>query len=122
MTKQLEPCPFCGGEVVHETGRHNGEPCGDGLYVCNNLECLAAVKFPQDWSLTYNRNKESERRWNTRYRPTCRDTAGGAHDFICSECGAELELAPMKPIGKHGTHEYVKVEFCPSCGAEVLDD
>lgn len=118
----LEPCPSCG----------DTKPCimrktlPNGMWVCI-IECMEeapAINFSVR-GVGETQEEAYEMAvgfWNTRYKRTCKDIAGGAHDFTCSECGAELELAPMKPIGKHETHEYVKVAYCPSCGAEVLDD
>lgn len=112
LTNELEPCPFCGGEVIHEI---NGTT---GLYVCNKSGCYAEFKFPQDFSRADNplRKEESERRWNTRYKPTCHNISTykpklgtfdtGGH-FVCSECGFAYSFAELP------------YRLCPECGAEL---
>lgn len=58
-------------------------------------------------------------------RPTCRDVGDSYHviDFVCSECGCELDVNDREgepTMWNGGTPTVPK--YCPSCGAEVRDE
>lgn len=112
MTNELEPCPFCGGEVTHETSDLGG------LFVCQNPKCDARFKFPGDFSRPVKHKEESERRFNTRYKRTChgiKNESEPKEQWVrCSECNCELWW--QDPT----TSEHV-INFCSNCGAEVVD-
>lgn len=56
-------------------------------------------------------------------RPTCNDV-GDDWTFHCSACGCEIDIREMEvgrpTMWKDGAAQVPK--YCPSCGAEVLDD
>lgn len=113
MTKELEPCPFCGGEAM----------------LCENL----------DYSYVYcmrcgcQTNEvgdilDAVDLWNTRYKRICHivvkpsdsDYSDEWH-FMCSECGCPIDVCEIetdidgKPIPiRHAS-------FCSNCGAEVIE-
>lgn len=56
-------------------------------------------------------------------RPTCRNVSGHQDVFVCSECRCTVEI-----VGED-CNEYGEIfstpfmpGFCPSCGAEVVDE
>ena len=55
-------------------------------------------------------------------RPTCRDVGDSHHvlDFVCSECGCELDVNDREgePTMWNGGTAMVP-KYCPNCGAEV---
>lgn len=120
MTKELEPCPACGNKSPSE----KMSKLPNGMWM-SEIECLDEAPAVAFTSMGVGETPEQAHEmavdnWNTRYKRTCKDISSSANDFTCSECGAELEIAPMKPIGKHETHEFVAVSFCSSCGSEVI--
>ena len=56
-------------------------------------------------------------------RTTCRNVSGHRDVFKCSECGVELELisAVSNEYGEE-FHVPFQPQFCPNCGAEVVDE
>lgn len=114
MTKELEPCPFCGGEAM----------------LCENL----------DYSYVYcmrcgcQTNEVGDildaiEAWNTRYKRTCHDTTPYLSNglpypdiFTCSECGAR-EDGVVKEEGMYcyNCGAMFDGKHIP-CGAEVVDD
>ena len=58
-------------------------------------------------------------------RPTCRDVGDSYHvlDFVCSECGCELDVNDREgePTMWNGGTAMVP-KYCPNCGAEVVRD
>ena len=56
MSKEIKPCPFCGGEARdYQSPQRNGEP----LYFVACIECLAA-------SCCYPTREEALMMWNKR--------------------------------------------------------
>ena len=96
MSSELLPCPFCGGkaEIAHSRN----------YYVwCDKCETRG------DW---YSTEAEAIKAWNTRAERTCQmvQIAPTISEGImqCSECGVYL-------------NEPADVNYCPSCGAKVVD-
>lgn len=56
-------------------------------------------------------------------RPTCKNESGYKDIFLCSECGARLEVTAEEG-NEYGDifHTPFQPRFCPLCGAEVVDD
>lgn len=89
MTKELEPCPFCGGKATVE-------PFNDENWFASCNECDATIEdFPN--------RSEAAKAWNTRYKRTCRLIMRDGSP-ACSECLAEQDY---------------EAKFCDQCGAEV---
>lgn len=119
MTNELEPCPFCNGSAHTRCW-----PAYDGYYhanvMCDECGACSGICSHGDVDVAILMAKAC---WNTRYKRTCKNIAQWKDgDFKCSLCTAELEYAPTKPFGKHETDETVRVNCCPCCRAEVLDD
>lgn len=125
MSKELKPCPFCGGKVTAiETYPGRGEIyCGKCDIVMGSCEAMTA--------------EELTRAWNTRVEPitlmspittvsegepqtyvplrTCRNVLAGKIAFFrCSECGEESDVHTFEG----GPH----VNYCPGCGAKVVEE
>ena len=56
-------------------------------------------------------------------RPTCRNVSGHQDVFTCSECRCEFEIV-CEEGNEYGECFYTPFMpcFCPSCGAEVVDE
>ena len=109
MTDELKPCPFCGGEAeIMRTD--NG-----GHIVCLYHNCNAVSPT------FYKSESKAIDAWNTRAERTCRaelydnlqETDGNGDAWAnCSECGALLCVL---------TSEQEWPNYCPNCGAKVVD-
>jgi Lar family restriction alleviation protein len=104
----LLPCPFCGGVATlfrsyGPMGRYYIECCDNGGCHSTTKNCKTA--------------QEAADAWNTRAERTCHwewsefgnepDTWEGWDCSVCGEMGDELSEIP---------------NFCPSCGAKVIDE
>lgn len=108
MTKELYPCPFCGGEGIpfaFSIMEEYGVRCDDcGAQTDDQFDSLeAAIKA-----------------WNTRYKRTCKMERFDPYvqGLKCSKCGIKVE--PIIDTIDCSPHSPYK--FCPNCGSEVVDD
>lgn len=104
--RELKPCPFCGGEADEYEGDY-----GNGIYC---MMCGAMVGEPIH--LEYRTTKrvsidEAIDAWNTRSERTCRmETEESCQNWnSCSECDADYYTD--QPIN-----------YCPNCGARVIEE
>lgn len=121
---ELKPCPFCGSEAAgyewsDDDDLEEGEPHADGAYcavkVKHKDDCLLALGEFSMWIAKT--EEEAAEIWNTRSERTCHwewsvfgsepDTWEGWNCSVCGEMGDELSEIP---------------NFCPSCGAKVIDE
>ena len=111
MSDELKPCPFCGGKATISVHDNHYQPC------CTNDNCIAADLY-NEW--LYPRSYErAVREWNTRAERTCHDTAQEARSFTCSVCGTHCHTLTRKDTTDHWERRIP--EFCPSCGAKVVE-
>ena len=102
---KLLPCPFCGGEAVLVPT--SGTTVREWFVTCGNLECgVLACKTRRFYS-----EEEAIEAWNTRAERTCNRVPFG-RTLVCSECGAGMGKAAER---------YVYLNYCPHCGAKVVD-
>lgn len=106
----LRECPFCGGEAeVHPSSDYSTHFTGATFFVwCDKCETRGDY---------YDTEAKAIEAWNTRAERTCHlewsvfgsepDTWEGWNCSVCGEMGDELSEIP---------------NFCPSCGAKVVDD
>ena len=107
---ELLPCPFCGCTAIYVTHTHYYEPEDTVSIFCNG--CKAHVTLEQNEAEGINEKTEAEaiEEWNNRYERTCKDVYAwdGEHSMgKCSECGELWEEIP---------------NYCPNCGAKVVDE
>ena len=103
----LKPCPFCGGEAhVKEVV----SAC-ETLYTvgCSDSEWMGY----ETWLLKPTK-EEAIAAWNRRAERTCHlvyydDGDGYPPNVQCSACGGWLD-------------EYASPDYCPNCGARVVDE
>ncbi|HJF65684.1 MAG TPA: Lar family restriction alleviation protein [Slackia equolifaciens] len=104
MNEELSPCPFCGGEAEMVTNRS-----GDNFVRCTNRQCAAKT------GLHHENENGARLAWNRRAERTCRmelrwtDGEDG-ECYECSECGDIAFTHCDAP------------EYCPNCGAKVVDE
>lgn len=92
---KLKPCPFCGGEAEIAYSRN--------YYVwCDKCETRG------DW---YSTEAEAIKAWNTRAERTCRISMDDYGICECDKCGWYDYWNSLKAPN-----------YCPVCGAEVVDD
>lgn len=106
MTQAMNPCPFCGGEAV--VCEYTDESM---VYV----KCSACGAMSGTVQATYEKADEN---WNRRAERTCHidmpviDWETGETDYRCSACGFSAD-----PQDWAETYDY-----CPRCGAKVVDE
>lgn len=103
MTDELLPCPFCGGQA--ECIRND-----IGVFVgCFNEDCPIGPAT-STYVDGYATEAEAIAAWNSRAERTCRNTQND-FDFMCSECGKCVDNGRV-----------MRFNYCPNCGARVVDE
>lgn len=115
MSEELKPCPFCGGEAhIAERITYGGKLYGA---CCYGTLCPGSEPFP--WCLDY---EDAADAWNRRAERTCRMEQDPDYDFVrCSACGYEEESNVLVAVDEGGLVVYGG-NYCPNCGAKVVDD
>lgn len=111
--KELKPCPFCGGEATIEGPSQHSSEVGIGYMVyCVNDECYLGI---QDAPPEYRFKSDAIEAWNKRYEQTCcikdlwlyTDNVQLGR-FKCTYCGEDYIGEPY--------------QYCPNCGAKVVNE
>lgn len=105
MTDGLKPCPFQKEGETHDVRFVELKP-GYGQIGC--ADC--GLWFPSDEMLT---NAEAFERWNTRNKRTCKaicEQVFAEHVWRCSACGEAFDSIACI------------YDFCPHCGAEIVQE
>ena len=121
--QKLRKCPFCGGEATgyewsDDDEIDEGEPHLQDAYcavaVDHKDDCLLKVGEFYVWIAST--EKEAAEIWNKRVERTCKmkkarwDDGQCTWGVICSACGEKHE------------HEFeYSFNFCPTCGAKVVE-
>lgn len=124
MTRELKPCPFCGGKA--ETSNNKFErtllswvyctSCGSaGGYRYTEAEAIEAWNTRIDVEQgAVPATEENMREYGWVRERTCKEVLIDKHWRGCSACGYKWEF--MYGIGK------CKMPvFCPDCGAKVVE-
>lgn len=137
--EEMKPCPLCGGTAI----LHADQLAVDPAPMYYTIYCpFCKLKLTRAGYMSY---KEAIKVWNTRYEPTCHyepeiiysyydddDNEINTHladddgiSYECSECGFAMlrEGWFTEEPGEHGGWEIDKrwFEYCPGCGAKVVD-
>lgn len=149
MTDTLKPCPLCGSTDVlcyaeYEGDSYDNEPVYRAVVACRgcheegcdadyDIEPCFGIEahYRGDHPLIRDAEDPEEcehilasymaERWNRRAERTCRavefveeETFGTAIYFECSECHETIGT-----LSKYGSH---LPNYCPNCGARVVDE
>lgn len=123
MSKDLKPCPFCGGKTTIASPEIKTilsnipsiplikcQKCGAVVSFDNGL-CNAGCVHG-DWTPVVDA-------YNTRYERTCHVRQTGCATGICSACGGEYQAS----ITTNEPPDYVMGSlYCPNCGAKVVSN
>lgn len=107
MNSELKPCPFCqdGGNPKHLKIIYHS--CESNLIKC--MKCEAST-------CGYDTEEEAIAAWNTRAERTCKMIPNGETDFAvtlaCSVCGNVESVYAISAD---------KFNYCPNCGAKVVE-
>ena len=107
---ELMGCPLCGAKPFMATIY-----CKDGrlayAYKCMELGHVVDAGYED--------TQESAREaWNTRYQPICQNVNPWGNDYL----EAKLDLFTCSICGWDGIADpNESVEYCPGCGAKVVD-
>lgn len=124
MSKDLKPCPFCGSTNI--SACYDPHDPRDFIVVCNSCLAQSSAAFSA---------RKAINKWNKRVERTChivttRRSFSQTQDKIskkCSECGhvfGETEIRPLLP----GFGDMIEIgsvdipNYCPNCGAKVVDE
>lgn len=107
MSRELEPCPFC-GVVEEETYTEHSEGC--------YIRKLCDLVYEPDSTSEATHGEEAMRNaYNTRCKRTCQNMMPPSEKTnLCSECGCVTEC--------YDVEEDIQPKFCANCGAEVADE
>lgn len=111
---ELLPCPFCGGKAQLAQS-------DIGCYSVVCAKCNTGIFKPRyeqgEWS-AYRTEAEAIRAWNTRYKRTCKNLnkRGYSLRLECSSCGySSITTNCVERLDE-------KQNYCPNCGAKVVDE
>lgn len=119
MGENLKPCPFCGGEA---------ETILDGRWWVHCVNCTCEIGFEgmdENW---YYGHFETEAKaidaWNTRAERMCCNISDPPSGFYCSVChwGDWGEPSHLLTTAKYTGREFGGPNYCPNCGAKVVDE
>lgn len=103
---KLLPCPFCGGKAKIA----RDVTCGYETFWAHCLECHSQANYGHT-------EAEAIEAWNTRAERTCEEFGSlriwqecyvWSHDL---SCGHEVDTLDMEPPN-----------YCPNCGAKVVEE
>lgn len=114
----LNPCPFCGSEARLKEYK----PTVSGVAICT--ECGARSPICRG-DHTGGWKAHAIEAWNRRAERTCRNEYHGIGrtglpidgPFLCSACGYRADVCEIDAGGGMLTVP----DFCPNCGAKVVD-
>lgn len=108
--KALKPCPFCGGEADISDEGIGTEPERYWAY-CSNPACFV------EGTAAYATEAEAIAAWNSRAERTCHNASYRLDEsrFHCSVCGFGCWVKDVSD-GRDKLPNY-----CPNCGAKVVD-
>ena len=105
---ELKPCPFCSSGWLYETRRNDYLDETPAMF-CNSCKAVVTWEQVEEEGVNDETRAFVREHWNTRAERTCRNISGkNWWAFECSECGEMIE---------QGVPEY-----CPSCGAKVVNE
>lgn len=107
----LKPCPFCGGQYtqVRFMGLKGYPSAFESGYRGECCDCGALTR-------AFRTEAGAANFWNTRAERTCRNTESpGEGFFTCSACGGSAVI-------EWTTSGWGKPNYCPNCGAKVVDE
>ena len=128
MGNELLPCPFCGGEDLEIDHAPTYDVRHPDVYEVHCVEC--GGRGGEGWT-----EAEAIAAWNTRAEMshedllilldelglserTCKSmTDDNAWCFACSECGKSFPRSKL-----HLAHNHGEINYCPNCGAKVVDE
>lgn len=112
---ELKSCPFCGGEAeTHEIIDGWIVSCSSDQNVLDGFTHMAHAYGGTE--------AKAIAEWNTRAERTCMFVSSRGPDYppSCSACGYELDLYECLWF-EGGTYGYAG-NYCPNCGAKVVDE
>lgn len=129
MSDELKPCPFCGGEARAFRCEESGT---------FDVQCQQCGAIPFIGSRTSEKKTMADviAAWNARAAVTdeqfslavhdgeawqavreCRDVGTSSNFFRCSSCGCEI----MRCVDGWKPLYMGEVNYCPNCGAKVVE-
>ena len=115
MTRELKPCPFCGGEGKLKVADGILDDFTMFYCYCPNGKCIAGGT---DW---FKSREEAIEAWNTRAERTCTmhktltepSTLEHMQEYECSECGGLTNARVL--------NERDEPRYCARCGARITE-
>ena len=116
---ELLPCPFCGKEAeirYHPSCHH--DPKVRAWAVC--CSCCSA-RVGSTIYATGKTKDEAMAAWNTRTERTCQNISEPKTGFLCSACGWGDFCEPSHLLTTACFKGGGILNYCPNCGARVVD-
>ena len=120
-TSKLLPCPFCGGEAEVrklDLGAIEEDCQLYGVWCIDDLHAEEHGGYQHGHYIdNYATQAEAIAAWNTTAERTCHcETSDEAWCFSCSACGKSFPRNELRLAHNHG-----EINFCPNCGAKVVE-
>lgn len=134
MNRELKPCLFCGKcpeiAVCDNEGNVRGEDyerdpwSGLGYRIVHISEDCPVATDEDGGSNIYDTREEAERHWNRRAERTCQFFYDEKIDeYACSACGERVSRSNPADEYKVSLLAVLEsFEYCPNCGAKVVDE
>lgn len=126
MSKELKPCPFCGGEALMEAIDFDDYDYTKPSEVIWWVRCSVCGAETDEYSGLDEAEAAAIKAWNGRAERTCHIVATWKDsDFVndwnykCSECGCFI---PVDERDIKTGEVFRAANYCPTCGAKVVKE
>lgn len=138
MTRELKPCPFCGGKAYYWRGNESGlyrVGCNNGScrgYVMDDIKRISLENVVEAWNTRSERTCKFESdiistAWDENDNEIETGEVADEADMYCGNCGYPMIRDDCdgwwdeEPGPYGGRFLAPRFNYCPKCGSKVID-